>query len=226
MRQTEFEEHAFFEFIRTNPPPQWLMTILPRMGFWAHTFQDMVKLVEFRVEDPMLKSIASHIRSGDMGHDNWFALDMKRLGIEMPSLRTVYSRTHEKIRMASYEIVSEVYHATDDRLLIVLLLALESASYVFFESMTEYLEQNELPFELKYFGRNHLDSELEHGIVEAEMDMRVEAAVKQCSLAVQAEAHMLIDRVFAAFTMMLHGMLPEADAPRRRAMTAADATNR
>ena len=149
-----------------------------------------------------------HIRTGDTGHNNWFCRDMKVLGLDVPTLPDLYKVDHERARMASYSIVSEIFRANDDRLLVVLLLAMEAASYVFFEGMTVYLEENEFPVELHYFGRTHLDAELHHGIVEAEMDMRVESAI-EASREIQTEALAVIDRVFETFSDLLSGFVTE-----------------
>lgn len=207
MCQTKFEEHPLFQFLRTNPSPEWLTSFIPKMGFWVHTFQDILKLVQSKVGDPTMKQIALHIQAGDKGHHNWFCRDMKVLGLEIPTMQELYKSDNEKGRMACYGIVSEIFRANDDRLLIVLLLALEAASYVFFESMTVYLEDNEFPVELHYFGRTHLDAELHHGIVEAEMDMRVEEAIES-SHEIHNEALAIIDRVFEAIWGLFMNCFP------------------
>lgn len=206
VRQTELEEHPFFDFLRKSPSPGWLMSFIPRLGFWVHAFQDALKLADSRVSDPTMKSITAHIRKGDLGHERWFEEDMQSLGLGSLDLRTLYGRAHEGTRMASYAVLSEIFQAKDDRLLVVLLLSLESASYVFLEMMTEYLEDSEFPLELKYFGRSHLEAELEHGIVEAEMDICVESAIAECPH-LRDQAHALIDRVFDTFETMFQSYL-------------------
>ena len=212
MRQTEFEENRFFEFLRSNPSPEWLSEFIPNMGFWVHTFQDTLKLIARKITDPTMKQIAVHIQTGDTGHNNWFCRDMKVLGLDVPTLPELYKPEHEAARLTSYAIISEIFRAHDDRLLIVLLLAMEAASYVFFESMTVYFEENEFPVELHYFGRTHLDAELHHGIVEAEMDMRVEAAIER-SREIQTEALAIIDRVFATFTDLFDSFVAPPESP-------------
>lgn len=209
VRQTEFEEHPFFEFLAADPSPEWLHDFIPRIGFWAHAFQDVLKLVVQQVSDPTMKSIAVHIRGGDTGHEKWLCADMRKLGIHMPSLPELFGPGYEPARMATYSLMSEVYQIKDDILLIIYLLALESSSYVFFETMTEYLERTSFPIDLKYFGRNHLEAELRHGIVEAEMDIKVEKAIAQASEEVRHAAHALIDRLFAAFNQMFNSFIPE-----------------
>lgn len=210
VRQTELEENPFFDFLKTNASHEWLMSFFPRIAFWVHAFQDALELADSRVSDPTMKSIAAHIRKGDLGHEVWFEEDLESLGLSMLDLRTLYGAEHAGARMASYAVLSEVLQAKDDRLLIVLLLALESASYVFLEMMTEYLEDSEFPLELKYFGRNHLEAELEHGIVEAEMDICVESAIAECQI-LRADAHALIDRVFDTFEEMFQSYLSDKE---------------
>ena len=211
MRQTAFEEHPFFVHLREHPPADWVSGFLPSIAFWVKAFQDLLGIIEDRVRDPEMKAIASHIRQGDAGHDNWFVQDMTLVGNPLPTYQEVFGPAHRSTRLASYALVAEVYRVKDDRLLIVLLLALEAASYVFFTKMAEYLEHAAYPHELQYFGRRHLDAELEHGIVEAEMDNQVERSFAT-SPELRAEALGLVDRLFDAFTGMFAGFVPRARA--------------
>lgn len=211
MRQTAFEEHPFFRRLREHPAPDWVPSFLPYIGFWVKAFQDMLVIIEGRVKDPEMLAIATHIRQGDVGHDNWFVRDMVAVGNPLPTYTEVFGPEHRTTRMAVYAIVAEVFRAADDRLLIVLLLALEAASYVFFTKMAEYFEHVGFQPELHYFGRRHLDAELEHGIVEAEMDNQVERSLAG-SAELQAEARLVIDRIFDAFVSMFGGFVPRAHA--------------
>lgn len=207
MRQTAFEDHPFFIYLRKRPPTDWVAEFLPFIGFWVKAFQDILGIIEDRVKDPTMLAIASHIRAGDRGHDDWFARDMQLVGNPLPTFTEVFGPAHQITRLAAYAIVAEVYRTRDDRLLIVLLLALEAASYVFFTGMAEYLEHTGYPHELHYFGRRHLDAEMEHGIVEAEMDNQVERAVER-SPELHDEALALIDHIFDAFWSMFGGFVP------------------
>jgi hypothetical protein len=211
MLQTSFEEHPFFVHLREHPPADWVSGFLPFIAFWVKAFQDLLGIIEDRVQDPTMRAIASHIREGDAGHDNWFALDMKLVGNPMPTYQEVFGPAHKTTRLASYALVAEVFRVKDDRLLIVLLLALEAASYVFFTKMAEYLEHAGYPHELQYFGRRHLDAELEHGIVEAEMDNQVERSFAS-SPELRVEALGLVDRTFEAFNSMFGGFAPRRPA--------------
>lgn len=223
MRQTEFEDHPFFQFLARDPSPEWLRDFVPRLGFWAHVFQDVLALVERRVKDPEMRSIAHHIRGGDIGHERWLCNDMQRVGQEIPDLPAIFGPEHEEARMASYSLLAEVFLANDERLLVVYLLALEAASYVFFDTMTGYLERAEYPIELQYFGRNHLDAELNHGIVEAEMDIKIENAIEQASRDLRHEAHALINRVFTAFNTMFHSFVSAQVATVNRPLVSKSA---
>ncbi|MBK7829680.1 hypothetical protein [Nannocystis sp.] len=207
MRQTSFEDHPFFVHLREHPPADWVSGFLPFIAFWVKAFQDLLGIIEDRVKDPEMRAIAVHIRQGDNGHDNWFVQDMALVGNPIPSFQEVFGPAHRSTRIASYALVAETFRVTDDRLLIVLLLALEAASYVFFTKMAEYLEHTGYPHELQYFGRRHLDAELEHGIVEAEMDNQVERSFAS-SPELRVEALALVDRIFDAFTGMFAGFVP------------------
>jgi hypothetical protein len=211
MRQTSFEDHPFFVHLREHPPADWVSGFLPFIGFWVKAFQDLLGIIVERVKDPTMLAIASHIRQGDAGHDNWFALDMALVGNPLPTYEEIFGPAHRTTRLASYALVAEALHLRDDRLLIVLLLALEAASYVFFTKMAEYLEHDGYPHELQYFGRRHLDAELEHGIVEAEMDNQVERSF-ETSPELRVEALALVDRIFHAFTGMFAGFVARPPA--------------
>lgn len=208
VKQTIFEEHPFFRYLEAKPSTEWLLDFIPRMAFWVMTFQDVLRLIVQRVTHPTMLSIARHIQRGDLGHDNWFLTDMDRLGLPRVTLNDLYDQEQSAVRQASYSILTEVLRAKDDRLLIVLLLALESASYVFFGSMTNYLENSQFPIQLRYFGRTHLDAEMQHGIVEAEMDNQVESAL-EVEPDVHTDAIALIDRIFDAFTQLFGSLVPE-----------------
>jgi len=211
MLQTRFEDHPFFAHLREHPPVDWVSGFLPFIAFWVKAFQDLLGIIEDRVQDPEMRAIASHIREGDAGHDHWFALDMTLVGNPMPTYQEVFGPDHKSTRLASYALVAEVFRVKDDRMLIVLLLALEAASYVFFTKMAEYLEHAGYPHELQYFGRRHLDAELEHGIVEAEMDNQVERSFAS-SPELRVEALSLVDRIFEAFNGMFSGFAPRRPA--------------
>ena len=189
---------------------------IPGMGFWVKTFQDVLRLVRARVTDTDAAAMAQHILEGDVGHDEWFVRDLEALDMKIPTVHELFGPDNEHVRLGSYAIVAEVYKADNEVLLLVLLLALESASYVFFTGMAKYLEGNEFPVELRYFGRNHLNAELEHGIVESGMDALVDDACAQNEQLYDA-AVALIERVFAAFSVMFVNFLP----PERRAARAA-----
>ena len=206
MYQTRFEDHPFFVRLREHPPSDWVAGFLPFVAFWVKAFQDLLGIVEDRVSDPEMRAIASHIRQGDRGHDEWFVRDMTLVGNLVPTYQEVFGPAHKNTRLASYTLVSEALHAKDERHLIVLLLSLEAASYVFFTKLAEYLEHADFQFELQYFGRRHLDAELEHGIVDAEMDDQVELGFES-KPELRTEALNLIERVFAAFDSMFTGFV-------------------
>ncbi len=206
MYQTRFEDHPFFVRLREHPPSDWVAGFLPFVAFWVKAFQDLLGIVEDRVSDPEMRAIASHIRRGDRGHDEWFVRDMTLVGNLVPTYQEVFGPAHKNTRLASYTLVSEALQAKDERHLIVLLLSLEAASYVFFTKLAEYLEHADFQFELQYFGRRHLDAELEHGIVDAKMDDQVELGFES-KPELRTEALNLIERVFAAFDSMFTGFV-------------------
>src|SRR6185312_10890845 len=104
----------------------------PRLAFWVMSFQDILRLNEQMVNDPVLKRIARHHRDEDLGHERWFLEDIAKLTGGPLTISALYGRASASTRDAAYQLITEVYRATDDRLRIVLVLVLESTGHVFF----------------------------------------------------------------------------------------------
>jgi len=75
---------------------------------------------------PQHKRIARHHRDEDLGHERWFLEDIAKLTGGPLTISALYGRASASTRDAAYQLITEVYRATDDRLRIVLVLVLES----------------------------------------------------------------------------------------------------
>jgi hypothetical protein len=207
-KQADFANHPFFAELRLDRPIEQIASFAPRLAFWVMTFQDILRLNEQMVQTPALKRIARHHRDEDMGHERWFLEDIAKLTGGPLTISSLYGRATASTRDAAYQLISEVYRATDDRLRIVLVLVLESTGHVFF-GRTAVLTAavDDSPQKLKYFSDFHLHIEQAHEVFEEQ----IEAQILSLPLppAIEAEALALVDRAYAAFDSMFHGLREE-----------------
>jgi hypothetical protein len=203
-KQAEFAQHPFFARLAQHAPLAEVLPFAKSMSFWIMSFQDILRLNETHVTDPLLKPIAYSHKSEDAGHELWFLNDLLTLGEQLPDIRYLFGKNHAATRDASYALVGEVFAAKSDVERMALVLALESTGHVFFERMATYLE--EMRFgrysEFRYFSRKHLDVELDHEVFEDEKEDLLE------NLPMTAEQELaciqLVDRVYVAFTAMFN----------------------
>src|SRR5687767_9414698 len=119
--QKRFGRHEFFSRFETAAD---LVCVAPRLKFWVHAFQDVLRLNESSIHDAKLKGMASRHRREDAGHERWYIDDLERLGVAA-QVGEVFDSMHVPARNVSYAVASEVYRATDDHVRIVLILTLE-----------------------------------------------------------------------------------------------------
>jgi hypothetical protein len=207
-KQASFAKHPFFAELRLDRPIEQIASFAPRLAFWVMSFQDILRLNEQMVQDPALKRIARHHRDEDLGHERWFLEDIAKLTGGPLTISALYGRASASTRDAAYQLITEVYRAADDRLRIVLVLVLESTGHVFFGRtavLTNAAVQN--PQKLKYFSDFHLHIEQAHEVFESQ----IESQILNIPLppALEAEALALVDRAYAAFDSMFHGLRDE-----------------
>jgi hypothetical protein len=201
-KQASFSRHAFFNRLSQHAPLAEVLPFAKALSFWIMSFQDILRLNETMVKDPVLKKIAYGHKSEDAGHELWFLNDLLTLGEKMPDIRFLFGREHTQTRDASYALVAEVFGAKSDLERIALVLALESTGHVFFERIATYLE--EMRFgrynEFRYFSRKHLDVELDHEVFEDDKEELIEnlpmtPEQEQACIA-------MVDRAYVAFNAM------------------------
>jgi hypothetical protein len=212
-KQAKFAKHPFFTELKMDRPVEQIASFAPRLAFWVMTFQDILRLNEQMVQDPALKRIARHHRDEDLGHERWFLEDIAKLTGGPLTISALYGRASASTRDAAYQLITEVYRATDDRLRIILVLVLESTGHVFF-GRTAVLANAMVhsPQKLKYFSDFHLHIEQAHEVFESQMEGQLMNIPMPPNIA--AEAMALVDRAYAAFDSMFHGLREEL-APRR-----------
>jgi hypothetical protein len=207
-KQAIFATHPFFAELKMDRPMEKIASFAPRIAFWVMSFQDILRLNEQMVQDPKLKRIARHHRDEDLGHERWFLEDIAKLTGGPLTISALYGRASATTRDAAYQLITEVYRASDDILRIVLVLVLESTGHVFFGRtavLTSAMTNS--PQKLKYFSEFHLHIEQAHEMFESQMEEQIMSIPMNDAL--QAEALALVDRAYLAFDAMFHGLRDE-----------------
>jgi DNA polymerase III psi subunit len=206
-QQSRFAEHPFFDELERGHTLEQMLAFAPRLAFWVMAFQDVLRLNAQRVRDPELAPLMHRHRSEERDHDRWFFEDVSQLAERPLTLNTLWGHAHDSTRDASYALVSEVLRPLDDRLRMVLVLTLESTSHVFFERSSRLTQALGHDQQLKYFSTHHVEAEEQHELFEEELEARLRGMVLPPELC--AEAFALVDRIYAAFHAMFHGLRSE-----------------
>lgn len=204
VRQSRFLAHPLFGELRPGRPLDEVLAFAPRLSFWVMCFQDVLRLNAQRVQDPELSQLMRRHRAEERGHDGWFFEDLAQLTGRAPRLDEPWSRAHESTRDASYALLAEVLRPMDDRLRVLLVLALESTSHAFFSRVAALTQAAGASKRLKYFAPHHMEAEEEHEVFEEQMEAMLNAI--EMSPALEAEGLALVDRVYAAFHSMFDGL--------------------
>jgi hypothetical protein len=223
--QSRFLAHPLFDELQPGRPLEEVLAFAPRLSFWVMCFQDVLRLNAQRVQDAELSQLMRRHRAEERGHDHWFFEDLAALTGRAPRLDEPWGRAHESTRDASYALLAEVLRPMDDRLRVLLVLALESTSHVFFSRVAALTQAAGAASRLKYFAPHHMEAEEEHEVFEEQMEAMLNAI--EMSPALEAEAAALVDRVYAAFHAMFDGLCAapgvQQAAVSGRAMLAAHA---
>lgn len=204
-KQFEFSAHPFFTLIDKTKPKALMSTIAQNLSFWIQAFQDLLILVEKRVEEPQLKELARLHGVEDLGHNIWFKEDLKRIGISSDSpVYEIYSKNNFLARATVYQLMAETFQASDDRILIALLMSLESSGHIFFGKMSEYTKSKNLDKCLKYFSHHHLGVELGHSMFIKEIEDRLMTEALPVNL--REEGLAMVDRTYSAFKVLFDEM--------------------
>jgi hypothetical protein len=203
-RQAEFAGTKFFEQLEENRSPANALTFVRGLAFFVMAFQDILRLNAANVQTPKLRTIARHHAAEDRGHDLWFLDDVAQIDGTIPDAEELFSPADIATRDTVYQLMSEVFRATDDRVRIVLLLVLEATGHIFFRRIVGHLESIGYDRELRYFGRAHLDVELNHALFEEQLNTWLDEIVM--SETDRAVAIATADRCFVAMTNMMEAL--------------------
>ena len=211
-KQQEFMKHPFFNVLEELNSLEEISYFVPELTFWAMTFQDILRLNEERVKDPLLKKIARHHRLEDAGHEKWFLQDKKYMAnlskhtsCNKDDVAWLFSKESQITRDAAYAILAEVYKIDDELMNIALLLTLESSGHVFFDKVVKQVKKTGEDKNLKYFSSSHLEVELAHAIFEEEMERKLYE--KRVPVNTRRAALKMIDRCYDAFNQMFDGLI-------------------
>jgi hypothetical protein len=204
VRQSRFMAHPLFGELQPGRPLEEVLAFAPRLTFWVMCFQDVLRLNAQRVRDSELSLLMRRHRAEERGHDDWFFGDLAQLTGRAPRVDEPWSRAHESTRDASYALLAEVLRPMDDRLRVLLVLALESTSHAFFSRVSALTQAAGASKRLKYFAPHHMEAEEEHEVFEEQMEAMLNAI--ELSPALEAEGVALVDRVYAAFHAMFDGL--------------------
>lgn len=199
-RQAAVGRHAFFVDLRPDPSLERALSFAPPLAFWVMSFQDVIRLNQERFQDPVLREIFARHREDD-AHDPWFLHDLKLLrGSDGLDLAWLFGPECQPIRDATWALAAEVFRMTDDRLRVVYVMVVESASHLFFERVARHVDESGHAEKLKFFSRSHLDVEEHHDIFENPEDRQ--KIMVDLPPELRDEALALVDRCYLAFEAM------------------------
>lgn len=221
-RQAEFSTLPFFKFLEQGSRIEDANTFVSGLAFFILAFQDMLRINEAQITDPVLLPIAQHHRQEDLGHDIWFLHDIQKLDADCGAA-LLFGEKSVQTRDTSYEIASEIYRASDDRIRLVIPLVLEAAGHVFFSRAYHFFDRAGYTEHLKYFSREHFQAELDHEMFDQEINQRLQAV--HLTDALKQEASDVVDRIFTALIAMvstLHNQIEQIQLERTQLESALD----
>jgi hypothetical protein len=200
-RRLQLAEHPFFRgLLQAEAQPGRVLMYVPHLAFWAAALEDALRLAEQRIEDSRLSQIAQQHRAG-IFESAAFPLSKLLARPEAADPRALTRPPQLGTRESTYVFLFEVLRATTDYERLVLMLALESLSHLFFEALATFFERAGLnppggdarllrplpPDRANIFlDLLSLDAETRHG------------------------ACQVVERVYQGVSLMLDGMAPHA----------------
>jgi hypothetical protein len=207
-RSQEFENHAFFHRLSSTPVRAVMPVIAANLTFWIMAFQDLLPLIEERVESSRLREIARHHRLEDQGHNRWFFQDLARLDVRpVTDVFAIFDEAAACGRRTTYALMSEIWRIDDDLLRIALLMSLESSGHVFFGRMCDYVAANGLGERLKYFGSHHIRVEKAHTVFHDQVESWL--LEEPLTAAQEAAGLAMVDRTHAVFHDLFDTMVTQ-----------------
>lgn len=194
--------------------------LAPKLVFLSFTWQEILRINAERSSSAAAREICEHAREDEKGHDRWIMHDVSVL---CPSLKTdivwLFNQEQALVRDACYDLLSEVITDIADVDRITVMLAVESASKMFFSTLVPILARKGWTERLAYYTQKHLDSEYEHAIYDEDFERQM----KDLPLSSQAydRCIALVDRVHDRLQVNFDAAAAAVD----RVLEAAVATN-
>jgi hypothetical protein len=207
----QYDEQPFFRLLESAAGPAQVEALVPALAFFVFAFQDMLRLNEEQMVDPALKAIARKHRAEDAGHQNWFLHDARCLGVE-PDVEWTFGQQQRPTRDTSYQLISEVFRASDDRVRVVIPMVLEAAGHPFFRRVFRFFENAGVQAELKYFALSHWQVEEGHEMLQDAQSAYLREL--QLPAELRAECLQMVERMFAAMATMVSDLNARMRAPK------------
>lgn len=205
-----YEEQEFFRLLESAAGPEQVRALVPALTFFVFAFQDMLRLNEEQMVDPVLKAIAKKHRAEDAGHQNWFLHDARCLGVE-PDVEWTFGARQRPTRDTSYQLIAEVFRASDDRVRVVIPMVLEAAGHPFFSRVFRFFESAGVSEELKYFALSHWQVEEGHEMLQDSQTAYLRELHMSDEL--RTECLQMVERMFAAMATMVGDLHARMRAP-------------
>jgi hypothetical protein len=160
-RQSRLAAAPFLRALESSDSLAEMRAFAPQLYFYVFAFQDMLRLSHERFTDSTLRKIAGRHRAEDAGHQAWFANDAEALGFTRDVV-WVFGDEHRPTRDFSYQMISEILDASDDRIRLLFPLILEAAGALFFPRIVDLIRRSGYEGQLQYFARSHQEVEANH----------------------------------------------------------------
>ena len=215
-KKQELVNLPLFEFMQDqNLSPSQRLSFAPCMAHYIMSFSDLNKYV-FLEQQPVnqIQSIINQHASEDEEHWSWYLRDIEKLALNFQSnftqgLRFLWGEETKITRQITYQIAGFSYQAVPEIKLIVL-EALESIGYVFFDISTKVASELEAisKTDYFYFGDAHFRVETGHAMRTPEAEnfvLKIELTDSQ-----RQQAFNIVDKIFQIFTEWTYELLAYA----------------
>jgi hypothetical protein len=157
-----YHERALLSLYRSDAAPWCGMPEARDWAFWIMAFQDVLQLIEQRIDDPDLRRTVGIHRMEDGGHDKWYFQDLETLRLPIGNGPELFGEVQRPARELSYRQFGRILAARTDVERLIILEVIEATSLSLFESTSQYVRRHGKDHELLFFSENHLNAERDH----------------------------------------------------------------
>lgn len=160
-RDQLFVPHEFMRRLDGSGDVEAVQRLLLRLAFFVFAFQDMLKVAHDACDGAPIKPIVRSLHVEDRGHDRWFALDLRTVGVDL-TVQDLFAPEHGMTREVTYALIRQLTSVRSDHARLAVLLTLEAAAHEFFKRIPRFAARSGINAELLYCGRTHLEAEESH----------------------------------------------------------------